>query len=196
MLAAEVSAFSNSSSRTPGDRSFTTIETTGTHRQPCVLSRCSTSPAASAICGASETDRAQSFFSVATTERLGEEFRRGRETPRRGHVMNEINRSPAFWRSFPIFEEFDKETIDGSRRYRDLPKMAGRHGDLPARRRRQLHDRRHIRAHQAVADHAAGPRTDAAPASKPARSSARWRCSTVRPRSADATAHDRAPKAM
>lgn len=25
--------------------------------------------------------------------------------------MSEINRSPAFWRSFPIFEEFDKETI-------------------------------------------------------------------------------------
>ncbi len=25
--------------------------------------------------------------------------------------MNEVNRSPAFWRSFPIFEEFDKETI-------------------------------------------------------------------------------------
>jgi CRP/FNR family transcriptional regulator, cyclic AMP receptor protein len=25
--------------------------------------------------------------------------------------MSEINKSPAFWRSFPIFEEFDKETI-------------------------------------------------------------------------------------
>ncbi len=25
--------------------------------------------------------------------------------------MTEINRSPAFWRSFPIFEEFDKETL-------------------------------------------------------------------------------------
>ena len=25
--------------------------------------------------------------------------------------MNEINRSPTFWRSFPIFEEFDKNTI-------------------------------------------------------------------------------------
>ncbi|MFK0275671.1 Crp/Fnr family transcriptional regulator [Ensifer sp. NPDC090286] len=25
--------------------------------------------------------------------------------------MNEINRSPTFWRSFPIFEEFDKSTI-------------------------------------------------------------------------------------
>ncbi|WEX77853.1 Crp/Fnr family transcriptional regulator [Sinorhizobium numidicum] len=25
--------------------------------------------------------------------------------------MTEVNRSPAFWRSFPIFEEFDKETL-------------------------------------------------------------------------------------
>lgn len=25
--------------------------------------------------------------------------------------MAEVNRSPAFWRSFPIFEEFDKETL-------------------------------------------------------------------------------------
>ncbi|OJF90464.1 Crp/Fnr family transcriptional regulator [Pararhizobium antarcticum] len=25
--------------------------------------------------------------------------------------MSEINKSPAFWRSFPIFEDFDKETI-------------------------------------------------------------------------------------
>ncbi|AFL48703.1 CRP/FNR family cyclic AMP-dependent transcriptional regulator [Sinorhizobium fredii] len=25
--------------------------------------------------------------------------------------MTEINRSPAFWRSFPIFEDFDKETL-------------------------------------------------------------------------------------
>ena len=25
--------------------------------------------------------------------------------------MSEVNKSPAFWRSFPIFEEFDKETI-------------------------------------------------------------------------------------
>ncbi|MDQ0318802.1 CRP-like cAMP-binding protein [Pararhizobium capsulatum DSM 1112] len=25
--------------------------------------------------------------------------------------MSEINKSPAFWRSFPIFEEFDKDTI-------------------------------------------------------------------------------------
>ncbi|MDO9416385.1 Crp/Fnr family transcriptional regulator [Pararhizobium sp.] len=25
--------------------------------------------------------------------------------------MSDINKSPAFWRSFPIFEEFDKETI-------------------------------------------------------------------------------------
>ncbi|MBB4183809.1 Crp/Fnr family transcriptional regulator [Sinorhizobium terangae] len=25
--------------------------------------------------------------------------------------MSEVNRSPAFWRSFPIFEEFDKETL-------------------------------------------------------------------------------------
>ena len=25
--------------------------------------------------------------------------------------MSEINKSPAFWRSFPIFEEFDKETV-------------------------------------------------------------------------------------
>lgn len=29
----------------------------------------------------------------------------------RGEFMNDINKSPAFWRSFPIFEEFDKETI-------------------------------------------------------------------------------------
>lgn len=26
--------------------------------------------------------------------------------------MSEINKSPAFWRSFPIFEEFDKDAID------------------------------------------------------------------------------------
>lgn len=25
--------------------------------------------------------------------------------------MAEVNRSPAFWRSFPIFEEFDGETL-------------------------------------------------------------------------------------
>ena len=43
--------------------------------------------------------------------RLGEEFRRGRGRRPRGQVMNEINRSPTFWRSFPIFEEFDKNTI-------------------------------------------------------------------------------------
>ncbi|MDK1384209.1 Crp/Fnr family transcriptional regulator [Sinorhizobium sp. 7-81] len=38
--------------------------------------------------------------------------------------MTEVNRSPAFWRSFPIFEEFDKETLTelaGIATYRKWP---------------------------------------------------------------------------
>jgi CRP/FNR family transcriptional regulator, cyclic AMP receptor protein len=29
----------------------------------------------------------------------------------RGNLMADVNRSPAFWRSFPIFEDFDRETL-------------------------------------------------------------------------------------
>lgn len=55
------------------------------------------------------------LFLVATGPGLREDSQLQSQPPGSGapgNLMSEINKSPAFWRSFPIFEEFDKETIE------------------------------------------------------------------------------------
>ena len=135
-------------------------------RQQCVMSP-SASPVVAIRSNRMRDIGTQSIFTglfCCNAGRLREEFRGGgNELGGRGSSMSEINKSPAFWRSFPIFEEFDKETVAAVCSACDLPQMDGRDGDLPAWRRRQLHDCRHVRTHQAVAHHATGPGTASSP---------------------------------